>query len=594
MVKVDNRNRRSAGTRERPARKNVSLASLTLRERDIVRKLAQSDSNKEIAVRLGVSASTIAVHIKNIYKKLGVHSRREAIAAVAAFPAPSLPVRWSGASAKQYILALDQGTVRSCAIVFDQKGTPVSFAQKRLDLSYPRPGWVEHDGLSLWSSQAGVAAEAIVSAGLSGSQIAAVGLSNQRATVLVWDRVTGKPICPAILWQDRRTAAVCERLKSEGRIEWIRTKTGLVPDPYFSATKIQWILDHVKGARRMAEAGRLLFGTVDAWLVWNCTRGAVHVTDASNASHTMLYNIRSGAWDRELLDFFGIPDTMMPQIRPSCEVYGETHLPFFAAGVPVAAVVGDQQAAMFGQRCVTPGMVKCTFGKGCFAVMNTGTRPVPSAGGLLTTVAWQIGAERTYALEGNIFVAGDVIDWLRDGLGLVRKVDDAEALAKSVPDNGGVYFVPAFDGLGAPHGQLDARGTLVGLTRNTVAGHIARAALEGIAFQTRDALKAMEADAGIPVTELRADGEGTSNALLMQFQSDILGVPLSLPKATETRALGAAYLAGLAVGYWPNQRAIDTQWRESRRFKPAMQDEDVRRLTAGWRRALKAASVWAG
>jgi glycerol kinase len=313
------------------------------------------------------------------------------------------------------------------------------------------------------------------------------------------------------------------------------------------------------------------------------------VTDASNASHTMLYNIRTGAWDRELLAFFGIPEKMMPQIRTSSEIYGVTQLPFFAAGVPVAAVIGDQQAAMFGQRCVAPGMVKCTFGKSCFVAMNTGAKPVPSSRGLLTTVAWQIGGVRTYALEGNIYVAGDVIDWLRDGVGLLRKTADAETCAKSVPNNGGVYFVPAFDGLGAPHGDTHARGTLVGLTRHTTTGHIVRAALEGIACQTRDALKAMERDAGIPVTELRADGEGTSNAFLMQFQSDILGVPLSLPKAVETRALGAAYLAGLAVGFWPDQRTITAQWRESRRFKPSMPDEEIRRVTDGWQRALKAA-----
>jgi glycerol kinase len=581
-----------------------ALRLLTLRERDILQRLASGNSNKEIASALGVSANTIAVHVRNLYRKTGIHSRREAATAVAlaARETPLLPgslkpaefPRRARGAGQQFVLALDQGTARSCAIVFDKRGRPVSFAQKRMEQASPRPGWVESDGLAIWSAQAGVAAEAIASAGLGGSQIAAVGIANQRATTLVWDRETGRPVCPAIMWQDRRTAEFCDRLARDGHAGWIRAKTGLVPDPYFSASKLVWILDHVKGARRMAETGRLLFGTVGTWLVWNCTQGEVHVTDASNASHTMLYNIHTGGWDRELLSFFRIPECMLPRIRASSEVYGAARSPVFAAGAPLAALVGDQQAAMFGQRCNRPGMVKCTYGAGCFMVMNTGTKLTLSENNLLTTVAWRLGREVTYALEGNIYVAGAVVDWLRDGLGLIRKAGEAETLAASVPDSGGVYLVPAFDGLGAPHWKPQARGTLVGMTRGTEAGHLARAALEGIAYQTRDALKAMEADAGIPIPEVRVDGEGTANRLLMQFQSDILGVPVSCPKAPETRALGAAYLAGLAVGYWSGQAEIDRQWQEGRRFSPAMEAGRARQLAEGWERALKAAAYWAG
>ena len=577
----------------------LAFRLLTLRERDILQKIVAARSNKEIAAELGVSANTIAVHIRHIYKKINVHSRKEAVSSVLSetsaagnLPAgqvrlPCFPRRCGGGAARQYVLALDQGTTRSCAIVFDKHGKPVSFAQKKVDQAYPREGWVEHDGLSIWSSQAGVAAEAIASAGLSGSQIAVIGIANQRATTLVWDRETGRPVCPAIMWQDRRTADACDRLKKEGYTEWIRSKTGLVPDSYFSATKIKWILDHVKGARRLAEAGRLLFGTVGTWLIWNCTQGEVHVTDASNASHTLLYNIHTGEWDRELLALFNIPETILPQIRSSSEVYGVTQAPFFAAGVPIAAVIGDQQAAMFGQRCSVPGMVKCTYGAGCFMVMNTGRQLILSKHNLLTTVAWRLGNEVTNALEGNIFTAGDAVAWLRDGLGIIRKASEAEALAAAVPDNGGAFMVPAFDGLGAPYWKPQARGTLVGLTRDTTAGHIVRAAFEGIAYQTRDVLKAMEADSGIPISELRADGEGTSNRLLMQFQSDILGVPVSCPKTLETRALGAAYLAGLAVGYWADEEEISTQWREARRFVPSMKAGLVRRLVGGWDQALR-------
>jgi len=577
---------------------------LTLREREILRRIVSGSSNKEIAAELGVSANTIAVHVRNIYKKIKVHSRKEAVArlasvvrAAAGFTGrdlrPCFPRRGHGASS-QYVLALDQGTTRSCAIVFDKRGNAVSFAQKKVEQAHPHPDWVENDGLSIWSTQAGVAAEAIASAGLSESQIAAIGIANQRATTLVWDRETGRPVCPAIMWQDRRTADICDRLKKGGSVEWIRSKTGLVPDPYFSATKIKWILDHVRGARRLAESGRLLFGTVGTWLIWNCTQGEVHVTDASNASHTMLYNIHTGEWDRELLSFFGIPERMLPQIRSSSERYGVTQAPFVAAGVPIAALVGDQQAAMFGQRCSGPGMVKCTYGAGCFMAMNTGHKLILSKNNLLTTVAWRLGKEVTYALEGSVYVAGAAVDWLRDGLGIIRKASEAEALAATVPDNGGVFLVPAFEGLGAPHWNPRARGTLVGLTRDTTAGHIARAALEGIAYQTRDVLTAMEADSGIPLSELRVDGDGTSNRLLMQFQSDVLGVPVSCPKALETRALGAAYLAGLAVGYWSGEDEIDRHWQEGRRFLPSMKAECAHRLITDWSRALKTAVYWGG
>jgi glycerol kinase len=582
-----------------------TIELLTLRERGVLKRIVGGFSNKEIAAEFGVSANTISVHVRNIYKKIRVHSRKEAVSAMALVSVArdaekdaagqvrltGFPRRGGGAL-RQYVLALDQGTTRSCAIVFDKKGNPVSFAQKKVEPTYSHPDWVENDGLAIWSSQAGVAVEAIASAGLHESQIAAIGIASQRATTVVWDRETGRPVCPAIMWQDRRTADMCDRLKKDGYAEWIRAKTGLVPDPYFSATKIKWILDHVKGARRLAEEGRLLFGTVDTWLAWNCTQGEVHVTDASNASHTLLYNIHTGEWDRELLALFSIPEKILPQIRSSSEVYGVTQAPFVAAGVPIAAVVGDQQAAMFAQRCNVPGMVKCTYGAGCFMVMNTGSKLIKSKNNLLTTVAWHLGNKVTYALEGNIYVAGAVVDWLRDGLGIIRKTSDVKELAMTVPDNGGVYMVPAFDGLGAPHWKSDARGTLVGLTRDTTAGHIARAALEGIAYQTRDALKAMEADAGIPISELRVDGDGTSNRLLMQFQSDILGVPVSCPKALETRALGAAYLAGLAVGFWSGQNEIDLQWKEDRRFLPAMKSDGVRRLVKEWDRALKTAAFW--
>ncbi|NLC79798.1 MAG: glycerol kinase GlpK [Lentisphaerae bacterium] len=494
-----------------------------------------------------------------------------------------------GVSANQHILVLDQGTDRSRAFVVNKTGNVVASARKDLLHSYPRAGWAEHSGLSIWSSQAGVAAEALAAAGLNAADIAAVGITGQRETTLVWDRETGKPVYPAIMWQDRRGADLCDRLKREGYTAWIRTKTGLMPDSYFSATKIKWILEHVKGARKLANAGQLLFGTVNTWLLWHCTRGEVHATDATNASRTMLYNIHTGRWDEELLSFFGIPPRMMPQIRSCSEVYGVTRPPFLADGVPIAGMAGDQQAALFGQRCVKPGMVKNTYGAGCFLMMNTGAKPIMSKHNLLTTVAWDIGGRMEYALEGSIFNAGTVAEWLYDGLGIIRHASEIEALAGTVPDNGGVYIVPAFAGLGAPYWNPKARGTMVGLTRATKAGHLARAALECIAYQTRDVVKAMEADARVRVRELRADGDLAANDLLMRFQSDLLDAPVRRSGAVSVRALGAAYLAGLAVGYWSGPDELDGQWLEDRRFDPAMKPGAARALVAGWKQALAAA-----
>lgn len=493
----------------------------------------------------------------------------------------------------RFILALDQGTTSSRAIVFDAKGDIRAVAQKEFRQIYPQPGWVEHDANEIWATQAGVAAEAISSIGLNGTNIAAIGITNQRETTVVWDKTTGKPVHNAIVWQDRRTAAFCEQLKAAGHADRIRSKTGLILDAYFSATKIRWILDNVAGARAKAEAGDLLFGTVDSWLVWNLTRGEAHVTDPSNASRTLLYNIHTGAWDDELLALFDVPRAILPEVRSSSEVYGHTKTTIFASKVPIAGIAGDQQAALFGQRCVTGGMVKNTYGTGCFMVMNTGATPIESKNNLLTTIGWKVDGQVEYALEGSIFIAGAVVQWLRDELGLIRASADVEALAASVPDSNGVVVVPAFAGLGAPHWNSGARGTITGLTRGAGAGHIARAALESIAFQTMDVLKAMEADSGIPIRELRVDGGATANNLLMQFQADMLGVPVSRPKIAETTALGAAYLAGLAVGYWSSQAAINTQWQEDRRFTPSMETTKADRLKADWARALNAAIAWA-
>jgi glycerol kinase len=488
------------------------------------------------------------------------------------------------------ILALDQGTTSSRAIVFDHAGSIVAVAQKEFRQIFPKPGWVEHDPSDIWSSQAGVAAEALTKARLSAADIAAIGITNQRETAVVWDRTTGQPICNAIVWQDRRTADICDRLKARKLDRVIRNKTGLVIDAYFSATKVQWILQNVNGARAKARAGELAFGTVDSWLIWNLTGGKVHVTDASNASRTMLYDIKKGAWDDELLKIFGVPRSMLPDVRSSSEVYGETTL--LGSRIPIAGIAGDQQAALFGQACTKPGMAKNTYGTGCFMLMNTGTKPIASKHKLLTTVAWRIGDRTEYALEGSIFIAGAVVQWLRDGLEFFRSAPEVEALAASVTSTDGVFVVPAFAGLGAPHWDQYARGTIMGLTRGTTKAHIARAALEGIALQVMDVLKAMEADAHIKLKELRVDGGASANNLLMQMQADLLGVPVVRPKVAETTALGAAYLAGLAVGFWKSQADIAKQWQVDKRFTPAMKVADRKRIAADWARALGRAKDW--
>jgi glycerol kinase len=489
----------------------------------------------------------------------------------------------------KHILALDQGTTSSRAIVFDRAGSIIAVAQKEFPQIFPKPGWVEHDPSDIWSSQAGVAAEALTKANVSAADVAAIGITNQRETTLVWDRLSGVPICNAIVWQDRRTAAMCDRLKARRLDRVIRRKTGLVIDAYFSATKLQWILQNVKGARARAKAGELAFGTVDSWLVWNLTGGKVHVTDVSNASRTMLFDITKGEWDDELLKIFDVPRSMLPEVRSSSEVYGETTL--LGTPIPIAGIAGDQQAALFGQACVKPGMVKNTYGTGCFMLMNTGTKRIASKHNLLTTVAWRIGDRTEYALEGSIFIAGAVVQWLRDGLEFFRDAPEIEALAASVPDTGGVYLVPAFAGLGAPHWDPHARGTIVGLTRGTTKAHIARAALEGIALQVMDVLKSMEADSGIKLKELRVDGGASANDLLMRLQADILNVPVVRPKVAETTALGAAYLAGLAVGYWKNQADIAQQWQTDKRFSPAMKAPARKRITQEWEKALKQAML---
>ena len=487
---------------------------------------------------------------------------------------------------KEYILALDQGTSSSRAILFDKTGQPKAVSQKEFTQIFPKPGWVEHNPKEIWSSQASVIAETISAEGINGSNIAAIGITNQRETTIVWDAESGEPIYNAIVWQDRRTSAYCDTLKKDGRADLIRSKTGLIIDAYFSATKIRWILENVPGARRKAEEGRLRFGTVDTWLIWKLTRGEVHVTDVSNASRTMLFNIHTLDWDDELLRLFGVPKSMLPQIMSSSEIYGKTKGTLFAYEVPIAGIAGDQQAALFGQMCTEPGSVKNTYGTGCFMLMNSGERPIMSANKLLTTVAWKIGDKVTYALEGSIFVAGSVIQWLRDGLGIIRSSSEAEPLAASVPDNGGVYFVPALTGLGAPYWDQYATGTLFGITRGTKAGHIVRAALEGIAFQTMDIVNAMQKDAGITLKELKVDGGASRNNLLMQFQADILGTSVIRPQVTETTALGAAYLAGLATGYWGSIEEIRSLWAIDKEFTPSSSDDEVKRLKDGWKNAV--------
>lgn len=491
----------------------------------------------------------------------------------------------------KYILAFDQGTTSSRAIVFDQSGNIVSVAQKEFTQIFPQPGWVEHDANEIWSSQISVATEAVVKAGQRPENMAAIGITNQRETTVVWDRETGKPLYHAIVWQDRRTADYCDELKEKGYGETIREKTGLIIDAYFSATKIKWILDNVEGAREKADAGKLAFGTVDSWLVWNLTGGAVHITDVTNASRTMLFNIHSLEWDKELLQLFAVPESMLPQVKSSSEVYGETSGRLFASRIPIAGIAGDQQAALFGQMCRQPGMVKNTYGTGCFMLMNIGGKPMLSKNKLVTTVAWKIGNDVTYALEGSIFIGGAVVQWLRDGLGIIDTSAGVEKLAAEVADNGGVFMVPAFAGLGAPHWNQHARGTIVGVTRGTTAAHLARAALESIAFQTMEVLKAMEADADAEIRELRVDGGATVNDLLMQIQADILQAKVVRPEITETTAMGAAYLAGLAVGFWKNIEEIEQQWKVNQSFHPTkINTED---LIAGWNKAVKAAKLWA-
>lgn len=493
----------------------------------------------------------------------------------------------------KYILSFDQGTTSSRAIIFDKKGAVKAVAQKEFTQIFPRPGWVEHDGNEIWYTQLGVAAEVILKAGLTVQDIAAIGITNQRETTLVWDRKTQQPIHNAIVWQDRRTAAYCNELKDKGHGESIQKKTGLVIDAYFSATKIKWILDNVEGARLKAEKGDLCFGTIDSWLLFKLTNGKAHATDVTNASRTMLFNIHSLTWDEELLKLFDIPSSMLPEVKSSSEVYGETEQILTAARIPVCGIAGDQQAALFGQMCLKPGMVKNTYGTGCFMLMNTGEKPVASKNNLLTTIAWKIGDTTNYALEGSVFIGGAVVQWLRDGLGIIKSSPDVEKLATSVKDNGGVYFVPAFTGLGAPYWNQFAKGSMFGITRGTTAAHIARASIESIGLQTMDVLHAMNADAGLSIKELRVDGGATANDLLMQFQSDVLDCMVIRPKITETTALGAAYLAGLAIGFWKDTNEIENYWEAEKKFEPVMKNEERQKEIYQWKKAIKAAQVWA-
>lgn len=487
---------------------------------------------------------------------------------------------------KKYILALDQGTTSSRAIVFDHEGQIRSVAQKEFPQYFPQPGWVEHNPNEIWGSEASVIAEAISTIDITGLDIAAIGITNQRETTIVWDIDTDEPIYNAIVWQDRRTAAFCDQLKADGLTETIRQKTGLIIDAYFSGTKIKWILDNVPGARKRAEEGKLRFGTVDSWLVWRLTRGETHVTDVTNASRTMLFNIHDLKWDEELLKLLDIPLSMMPEVKSNSEIYGHTKTTIFAHKVPIAGIAGDQQAALFGQMCLDPGSIKNTYGTGCFVMLNTGEKPIVSKNNLLTTIAWQIGNKVNYALEGSIYVGGSVVQWLRDGLGVINSSSDVESLAQSVPDSGGVYFVPALTGLAAPYWDPYARGTIVGITRGTTAAHIARAALDGIAFQTYDIAQAMAKDMNDRLTELKVDGGASRNNLLMQFQADLLGIDVVRPKITETTAIGAAYLAGLGVGYWDSVDELRRQWKVERTFTPNLDSETVRTAREGWADAI--------
>ena len=493
-----------------------------------------------------------------------------------------------------HLLALDQGTTSSRAIVFDGGGRIVSVAQKELQQIYPQPGWVEHDPAGIWRDQLSVAREALAQAGLGAAEIAAIGITNQRETAVLWERATGRPLHNALVWQDRRTADACAKLKAAGAEAAIREKTGLVLDPYFSATKLAWLLDHVPGARERARRGELAFGTIDSWLAWNLSGGGLHVTDPSNASRTSLFNIHAGDWDDELLALFAIPRALLPRIVRSSALCGETAPDLFGAAIPLGGMAGDQQAALFGQACHGEGMAKNTYGTGCFLLMHTGSRAQRSHNGLIATCAAQTGATLEYALEGSVFIGGAVVQWLRDGLGLIRSAPEIEALAAGVADAGGVVFVPAFAGLGAPHWNPQVRGTLAGLTRGSTAAHIARAALEAIAFQSAELVEAMAADCGRPLAELRVDGGATANTLLMQFQADLLGVPVVRPRIQETTALGAAYLAGLAAGVWKNREEIAAHWAKERTFTPAAPREAMRARMAEWQRAVRSAIAFAG
>lgn len=492
---------------------------------------------------------------------------------------------------KELILTLDQGTTSSRAILFDKSGEIKSIAQKEFKQIYPQPGWVEHDPMEIWSSQASVITEAVVKKNYTAEDIAAVGITNQRETTVVWDRETGMPVYNAIVWQDRRTSQYCDEIKARDLSGMIREKTGLLIDAYFSATKIRWILNNVPGARDKAAKGKLAFGTIDSWLVWNLTEGSLHITDVSNASRTMLFNINTLEWDRELMDLFDIPASMLPEVKSSSEVYGNTSGKLLGSKVPIAGIAGDQQSALFGHICNKPGMVKNTYGTGCFMLMNVGEKPMISKNNLLTTIAWKIGDKVEYALEGSIFIAGAVVQWLRDELKIISSAPEIEEMAAKVTDSGGVYLVPAFAGLGAPHWNQYARGSIFGITRGTNKNHICRAALEGIAFQVLEVLKAMESDSGVEIKELRVDGGATNNNLLLQFQADILRASVIKPQVTEVTAIGAAYLAGLATGFWPDIEAIQEQWKVSRRFEPNTDNRED--LIKGWNRAVNAVKYWA-
>ncbi len=492
----------------------------------------------------------------------------------------------------KYILSIDQGTTSSRAIVFSHSGSISGLAQKEFTQIFPTPGWVEHDAEEIWDSQLQVIQDALKSADITAESLAAIGITNQRETAVVWDRTSGKPLCNAIVWQDRRTAGFCDQLKTKGHEEMIRQKTGLVIDAYFSASKWNWILEHVPGAKEKAAAGELALGTVDSWLIWNLTGGSVHVTDVTNASRTMLFNINTLTWDQELLDLFGIPENMLPEVKSSSEIYGHTAAGILSNSIPIAGIAGDQQAATFGQMCLSPGSVKNTYGTGCFILCNTGEKPVLSKNKLVTTIAWQLNGKTTYALEGSIFIGGAVVQWLRDGLGLISKSEDVEELASRVEDSGGVYFVPAFTGLGAPHWDPYARGMIAGLTRGVTSGHIARAALESIAFQVYDVISAMEDDAGITIKELKVDGGAAVNDLLMQFQANLIGIPVIRPEIIETTALGAAYLAGLAVKFWSGLDEIEKQWAMDRTFNSDISEESQGELKEGWNKAVSRSKNW--